>query len=257
LASAFLFGNGASMMGFLRNLAARSLAQMPVMEPRRAGLFEDALPQGSEPQEESTMTFAPVHDPNKISVPEARRDSQQARPHLVPRHDETVMPSSKSHEASPERHEKQSNPLKTPDENPQPLLIAPKESKTDFLKPHGQEKAKPGDETPALSYQPSAVRILESRVERERVEQSAPEIRPLLIPSKGAALAPLPVPKAFGKEDRNSNPITQAPVPIQVSIGRIEIRANVSATPSPRKSQEPSTSSKLDEYLQQRRGRLA
>ena len=223
------------MSAFLQRLAARSLAALPVLEPRRATRFEPAEAPASD---ESPVLSGPA----AARPPVAERPAPPA-PAFKPTGDAPEPRANRSQEgfaelrdtppAAPRLMGVEPPPAVVIHHHEAPLLVA------EPLLAHPLEAA--ADPAPAPMIQPS-LPLLESRPPAQLLAR-LPQT-PMAMPPRGSRPAAGPLAAALSTAPQEE---------VHISIGRIEIKALPAPGQPPRSragaNGAPST---LDTYLQQR-----
>lgn len=218
------------MSGFLHRLAARSLGLAPGLMPRRASLFEGAAPL-AEPAMEA---FAPTSTPTQPSIFSA---TEPAFAHARPQASGLAAPA-----AAPSRISTQV---------PAPLPA----SSADRVEVHElreilREAPLRMEEAPV----PRALSVLRESVFEHHMREAHTHTERLTHETHLPSLLPPPAaPKAMPL----ASPLAAkaaTPRPVQVTIGRVEIRAAASPERRP-KAAEPEPGRNLEDYLRSRRGR--
>lgn len=220
------------MSGFLKRLAARGLGLKPGLQPRRASLFEGAAPL-AEPEAGAPSLLAPA--PARAAEAPAHADAPAA-PLRLPSL-ELTAPAPRPAPTGELRPAPESIHAPAAFRADAPLLAAPREERGPA--PHPLPLPRVEKETRLEARTESReVHERETRVERLTRELQ----QPLLLPS---AAGPRPLPLA------RPAAAPQAPS-VQVSIGRVEIRASAQPERRPRPA-APAQASGLEDYLRSRR----
>ena len=232
------------MSDFLSNLIERALGRAPVLERRRPAIFEPAWA-----GEEFHLLDRSEEEPREAaSFPELPRRTPAPgpeRPASLAREKETVRPiiprAVRLTEEQSIEAVKTSAPLGSPNES-------------------REENAKPPEADRRTTPAPAPLRVVERVLEREIVARPSPA-RPTSH-ERATVLTPVSSLRPAARESqREILPIqkTEAPAagasvppPIQITIGRLEIRASTPApSPAPRRRIVAPRLS-LDAYLQAR-----
>ncbi len=267
------------MSGVLAFLAARSLTgapsvaedgtPAPALRPRVPALYETPADSTADfPIEEIAEEAAPASRPRgataspvppttieparpEIPAPEPRR---AAMPRPVAREDaHSPVPTPHTPSAAPPIESRPDAPLETPPRLER--MAEPAPHRTEQVSPPPVPapimQAPAPSEVPKQQTQATAAnqRIVESAASPQRVSQPPPLAPPPLAPP-APLLAPLPPPVRAPAVAMPRAP--EAAPRVQVTIGRLEIRAT-SAPPAPEKRPAPRQKSmSLDEYLARR-----
>ncbi|WP_141717752.1 hypothetical protein [Nocardia altamirensis] len=247
------------MTGGLRGLIASSRAETPRLRPRPVGRFESGGMSGPDidTEVETPVRAAERPAPEQVEVATAPRTAAPAVASPVP---SIVVRDSRIREPEPVRAERRTT---APALRPSVPIPAPQV-------PAGEPR-----DTPTVTVvqhvsaeQPIAPRRLGHESELPRPEPAArPPAR--AEHERGALVSPplpdVPVPATHRSTDRMdrrapqsvSDPVARAADPVvQVSIGRIEVRASTAAKETPaRASTTRSAVIGLDDYLNQRGAR--
>jgi hypothetical protein len=238
------------MADFLNRLAGRALGAIPLAEPVIPTRFSPTEPGASFAAE---ATFRPTRpfpetsfEPSSQFLEDHPRPlrSRVDQPGFEPSVDPTVSPLEELNQA-PHRPLPQ-RPRAVAPQEPQPLH-------------RDRETVQPSSERVQTQRQhlASAIDPLTGDVERivaHRPAATSPEPAPFAEPRPSQHLAPLAEPTR-SPAAQHSEPLAfrHAPPSVRVSIGRIEVRAEISSpvpAPPPQRRSQPSTLS-LDEFLKQ------
>ncbi|HZS09157.1 MAG TPA: hypothetical protein VFD58_30260 [Blastocatellia bacterium] len=247
------------MSDYLTNLAARSFDPAPMLQPRLRSRFEPA-------ERSDALPFAPPEIEAELSAPVA------ARPASTPRHDgsgATRLPASVTtpDDAAFERVAITANAPSTMPER-QPAIRQPESAPTTL--PASLRTAADAGQNSGPDSHPSVTIVSHERtVIKEAFRDTEPEPPPI---QTRAVATELPLPERESPvtpatpsvvvqprvtplfEDRPAREEKQsaAPAPtIQVTIGRIEVRA-VQPRPSPSRARQTPPSLSLEDYLRGR-----
>jgi hypothetical protein len=231
------------MSDFLSNLIERTLGRAPVLERRQPAIFEPAwagekshLLDRSEEEPREAASFPEL--PRRTPAPEPER------PASLPREKESVRPIIPRAVRLTEKRSIETGKSAAP-------LAPPNESR--------EENAKPLEADRRTTPAPAPLRVVERVLEREIVARPSPA-RPTSH-ERATVLTPISSLRPARESQRDILPIqkTEAPAagaavppPIQITIGRLEIRASTPApSPAPRRRIAAPRLS-LDAYLQAR-----
>jgi hypothetical protein len=269
------------MSSYLHNLIARTLNTMEVVKPRRQSLFEP-IAQGPDgffeeqiavvertpaPVEERVFKVAP-HEPERLSI-ESRAMSQPPGPRVEPEPQPVRSKVAVAASDSPAKpavspdltpHTTGFEDLKVPSV-PERVLMTDRVVAPERITEHTVETV-PLVETihKTDGFERTIERIrrrdlVESHTLHDRTlvfEDEAPRLMVTRRPSAPQTLAGAVPPRPMVTV-QTSQPAPQPPT-IQVTIGRVEVRAPAPASGSTTKSKPPA-GVKLEEYLRRRGGR--
>lgn len=235
------------MSNFLGQLVARSLHQTPLVQPRLPSLFEP-MPQANQPEWTESVERTEPH------VSEPRAPAPFATTLLtVPSRAEQKAPSPvPPRSASPSANE--INPPSCPTRPALTIRVAsPPNGHRD---PGGADAESPpmppvqAPSSPATKPVSELVALTENHIVQKPA--STGTLRPILrlpTPSPTAVPQLKPVPPIFREPLR-----AESPRAIQVTIGRVEIRAVTTSSPPARTARLAAAKLSLEDYLQQRNG---
>ncbi|MET4726679.1 hypothetical protein ABIE09_000450 [Lysobacter enzymogenes] len=283
------------MNGFLRHIVRRAQGQAPVLERRRPSLYESRQEPAAEANEAiGTQAAATAVETRRAFEPESARTAPRAPvavsepvadkavpqnidtpPPALPRAATTPAPTSgpatliESIQTLRETVVAVSANATAPNQTPQPPRRDTTPAATiDAPTIRPQRDATP---SPTALRSPPSVATRASAADPRPAQAQTPAPPPAAASAPARAPAPpppLPAPARLAARDaapaavahpaRRNAPAAPAPVapaPVQVSIGRVEIRAGApAATPAaaPRRNGAPALG--LDDYLRQRHG---
>ncbi len=260
-------------MSYLNHLAARALQQLPTVQPRLPSRFEtphrESDPGAREPI--AYATFTPSSPAARNALPRAdapavqsplappgdqRGSIHRAEPRLerevqhfvepIVEHDVISMPSTAPREVSPQEV-KQPALLPTADRMMAQLPVVIEQHRHSVIEPQ------------PLSVSAATPKPIETRAAREEIREHTRLIEHLTLersstvsaPTEPRAASAMPKVAAYVPPVVEREPAPEAAPIIQVSIGRIEVRAVPAPavpTPAPATASRPALS--LDDYLQ-------
>lgn len=277
------------MFSYLDNLVARQLPETAVIQPRPISLFEpwpgtaSISPPPAIGEEETAVSSPSIHplprpQTPRIPSPTVPAAPQPALPTLTPPAPQPASPSPlpPTPTLRPASSEPAPPPQKQPPVNDAPAAIQPSPPRQPVLAPpapvnvtptslHHRAEPPPAKET----HPPVIIREQITRL-KQVVESPAPSIPPLVETVREQPIQPSPPVKAAirpeqikpfipanGRPSNHQPPVTPPPEPaptIQITIGRIEVRATPPPPAKVEQKQPRTPVLSLDDYLRQRNG---
>lgn len=231
------------MSDFLSHLLERALARAPILERRRPSIFEGT----TERESEALSSLGRAVDPLDLKSPSPNETSPPPPVRDRPLRGATIAPSKEEHKTAPDPPARRRPVAENPNVRPSPLLPKESREKAPALTPPKPERVEREATQPLRiveqisTTEPAPARPSQrppslTAVYARKAEQETPPV-PLQQP-KGAAIAVAP----------------NSPPNIQITIGRLEIRAT---TPPPAAAARPPPATprlSLDDYLRARSG---
>jgi hypothetical protein len=231
------------MSDFLSHLLERALAGAPVLKRRRPSIFEATPETESEALSSLGDEVDPVDlessAPNETSPPPPERNRPLRRAKIAPVEEE--------HEIAPDRPARRRPLAENPGVKPPPLLPNESREKGPVLPPVQPERVE-RETTPPL-------RIVEQISAKETVPAGSLQRPPSLTPvsarkgEKETQPAPRQKPKAEAIDLAPNSPPS-----IQITIGRLEIRASAPPPAAAARPRPASPRLSLEDYLGARSG---
>lgn len=259
------------MSGFLQRLAQRESGALAVMNPRLASWFEPQpaqtgmAPAGFEPeQQDSAVADAPAVAPTAPAAPLRPAPAQQQLRELSPPPRRMAapepMPAAPKRAASPERHDSIVRAASAAPPAPPLAMLqaAPKpraEAAAPLPVPPPARQETGARSLPALLAKPAQMRPAAADRAPVKVAPQHPAAPSPALQASLVRMAPAALLAARTAHARREPEPAAAPRTIEVTIGRLEVRAHQGVQPAPaaRAKQSPTS---LDEYLARRNGEV-
>jgi len=261
------------MSDFLSNLLRRHEQPKPIVRPRLPSLFESETRRDSPVTELTVEAEAPaapaaqlpaIH--TEIPVPETPATATVTRP---PRHETAArQPGPFANAPTPvpsvERHIERevaafTPPANEPEETPAQRIAQPlTEPAQHIIERHIDHHTHQSERRVEHETVFSAHHTIEATQVRDPASVITPAPRSSVAETKAPPPFALPreerpIPREMRRRDARETPAPAAPEPtIQISIGRIEIKATEERERPPRKADKPSSVMTLDDYLKSR-----
>lgn len=277
-------------LSYLDNLVARQLPETAVIQPRPVSLFEpwpgtavgiNAFPAANEAETAVAPPAAyPLPRPQTPSIPSPAMPAalQPASPTLTPpaRQPASPSPLPPTPTLRPASPEPTPPPQKQPPVNHAPAAIQPAPPRQPVLAPPAPVNVTPtsrhhrAEPQPATETHPPVIIREQITQLKQVIETRAPSTPPLVETVREQPIQPAPPVKAAirpeqikpftpanGRAPHHQPPVTPPTEPtptIQITIGRIEVRATPPPPAKVEQKQPRTPVMSLDDYLRQRNG---